>query len=282
MCRARNAGQDEPRRCPSHSDPIQIAKRNERRRKTYQLTKVGSELSKYEFAPLSTPRTFSSTVEAAANESRKEMEQLSPGGYSAVRAFTTNEYQMINPAVYNGAAEKNHYMGQREVDRIHGTVALMDKAFSKIPLKTQVLYRGIDKEERKLKVDSQSASDAGYEVGEVFGVKGFQSTSADPAVAASYAGEKGGVIFEMVAVSGMNVTSLSAWQKETEVLLPRETHWKVVGVHEKANFVYKDEETGLPAKTQKTTVVQVIEVTADGEPVRKRSVPSAFPSKVQE
>lgn len=53
MCRARVAtvpGQ-KPRRCPSHSDPIQIAKRNEARRKTYAAKKQTNSATPAVVAP---------------------------------------------------------------------------------------------------------------------------------------------------------------------------------------------------------------------------------------
>lgn len=65
-------------------------------------------------------------------------------------------------------------------------------------------------------------------LGKTITFDGYQSTTYSPAVASQYS--NGGILFEVKTPEGMNIKSVSKFESEEEVLLPRETKYMVVGV----------------------------------------------------
>lgn len=119
-----------------------------------------------------------------------------------------------------------------------------------------------------------------YKLGDSIEFKGYQSTSASKEVATQFAAHnkpnhegKQAVIFEIKAASGVNIAGLSSFS-EREILLPRNTHLTVVGIHK--NVTYGDKETNAVVD-----VIQVIETTPhppnSGQPYQKTPTATTHP-----
>lgn len=271
MCRARVPGQD-PKRCPSHKNPRQVQARNERRREVYRVSREGLDTSTHRFPPLGKMRAYLQTEADFKTASRAELEHLTEEHKAAIREFSSPAYRAISGALYAGHLSEDQ---SGDTEKIKNAITGIDAAFMESPLKNRVVYRGVRKEEKRL-VQSGSAqayAAENYREGEVITVDGYQSTTVDPRVAAGYSSEEGGIMFEMVSLSGMNISDSSEYGGECEVLIPRNTHWKVVGVHEDTDYTFKRLGPLLKPRTIKTTVVQLIEVDEDGSQLTQRSTP---------
>ncbi len=187
---------------------------------------------------------------------------LDKNARTSVRNYTSEDYNAINAAVRGVDAD----MTDANWEAIYGMsretalnqAAWIDRALEEanpLPVGTQ-LFRGFDPlaaipdlnaEYRALPHDEfldpaaqrqiiQPWLDKNAVPGEVIspGGGGFQSFSLDPAVAADVTmQERVGVVYRVVdAVTGSPVSSLSAVKKEQEVLVGRETAYRVRAVHE--------------------------------------------------
>jgi hypothetical protein len=71
-----------------------------------------------------------------------------------------------------------------------------------------------------------------YPIGTEFSDKAFVSTSKDVAAAldASTGKESGGMVFRILGGKGLDVGAMSRFADETEVILPRGSRFRVVGI----------------------------------------------------
>lgn len=100
-----------------------------------------------------------------------------------------------------------------------------------------------------------------YTLGQEVKFDGYQSTTASPAVGAGYASGHG-ILFEIKTSSGLNASSISHYDMEQEVVLPRDSRYMVVGYHDSAKFKYSEngEYTGVTT----LHVIQLVEITEEG------------------
>jgi hypothetical protein len=103
----------------------------------------------------------------------------------------------------------------------------LDSAIAKSPLPPDTkLYRGISKDALKSLIQGDEIS-----IGQEFSDKGFLSTSTDPNVA--HMNGFGGVVLSIETGEGQNGLDMSAFNEnkhEKEVLLPRGTKLKIIGI----------------------------------------------------
>jgi hypothetical protein len=144
----------------------------------------------------------------------------------------------------------------------------VDSAMLKAPGQQRILYRGMSKSHEAFdKYSSVSKFVAkNYPLGQEVKFDGYQSTSYSPLIADTYCGdgEGNGLMFEIKAASGINLTSISEYATEEEVLLPRDARYMVVGIHEGVSFDAAGPNGKQWAKNPNTTIVQLVEITEDG------------------
>ena len=167
---------------------------------------------------------------------REAVEKMGERDRKALREYTSGEidYRGINAAMRSGKALKGK--SKRDFERVS---AAIEKA-GKLPEGTRV-YRGLHlSAEQKQAFIAQLAKQA--ESGEAVELSGLQSTSADPAVAASFSrGGEQPVVLEIVAQSGAYLGDVSAFDiaarkhngtPENEVLLPHGKRYRVIAVQQ--------------------------------------------------
>lgn len=146
----------------------------------------------------------------------------------------------------------------------------VDSAFSKAAGKQRIVYRG-----ERLSADHFGEHENVREyvanelaLGSKVSFKGVQSTSTDRNSARRYCGgyETDGIMYEIRTPSGINITAVSSFDYEQEVLLPRNSQYRVVGVH------YTDGAT----RSATNAIIQLVEVDDDdnirtGQNLRKEN-----------
>jgi hypothetical protein len=149
------------------------------------------------------------------------------------------------------------------------TVTKIDLAMSNSHKQQRVLYRGMAADHSAF-LDSgvESYVDKNMSLGQEVIFDGYQSSSYSPTVAADYSGNNG-LVFEIRTPSGINLTGISAFPSEREVLLPRNTRYMVVGVHKKVEWTGSSPsmwngESRVKEERSNTTVVQLVEITEEG------------------
>ena len=223
------------------------------------------------------------------SQSKQEMKILTKKQEDAIYGFTHQDYTWVNGGLFGKKVlfsldrlEDDAFTGGGEAStkEMVERVNLMDAAFAKSPLRERIVYRGKGVNSPRFKQGDQTPDEyikENYALGSEIVFDGYQSTSLDPTIAGSWAGE-GGIIFEMKSRSGINVTSASHWQEESEVLLPRSSRWKVVSVRKnqifRTNHIEKDYQ-----QADGMTVIQMVEVGEDGKELTQRTVPEKFTIK---
>lgn len=128
---------------------------------------------------------------------------------------------------------------------------------AKAPRKrTRTLYRGVQQGGTGASgqpVEAWASQEA--HLGEKVTFDGYQSTSSSFSIASeTYASDDSSVIFEIRTPEGVNLTSISSYQEEQEVLLPRKSTYVIVGKHDVIR------PTGRTA-----TIIQMVAVNSDNE-----------------
>lgn len=143
---------------------------------------------------------------------------------------------------------------------LNGYVGTVDEAFSKADGKQRVVYRGenFKSGEGRFQAykNSQEYVQANFALGTKVSFKGLQSATIDMSIAADYTvdGDEddnsvgAGVLYEIRTPSGISLSEVSQFKQEAEVLIPRNTQYRVVGVH------------AAMMKGKPISVVQMIEV----------------------
>jgi hypothetical protein len=194
--------------------------------------------------------------------SEAEIEPLTSIQSRALNMFTTKNYRWINKALYNRDSDHEEYMKRSEelsdfletttddgeysfplygsdtvTTSMHDNiVSHIDAALDKAPKKQRIVYRG-ETEANGGTIPSGNRSikewlEQNIEVGKEVKFDGYQSTTADYSSAQHYArSPTGGVIYEILTPEGINVTSVSRYEEEKEILLPRQARYMVVGIH---------------------------------------------------
>ena len=242
---------------------------------------IEDEWRHYGFKAPSAPRIYTDFANDSFEKSEREIAQLSVGQQNALSFFTSqHNYRWLNQALFNGGELREtdesaaSYISVSELSReqtndrdviasqslLKDITKNMDDAFVAVAPMTRFLYRGVDS--TALFDDSADEYVAqSYELGTEFVIDGYQSASADPSIGVKYA-NKSGVVLEMKTNSGIATAALSHYQLEDEVILPRSTRWRVVGVHTDQDFTIQFKRG---SSSNKVTLVQLVEIDADGE-----------------
>jgi hypothetical protein len=241
------------------------------------------------------PRAVS--TKTYANMSKREMRALTNSEQNAIRIFTSNQYKWINGALYGkeDCLREDSFWGDLNIKSLDemdpeettvinrmcpsGLIEITDEiddAMMKAPDKERILYRGKSGASPRLAANPMKYVQENYSLGQEVVFDGYQSASVDSGTAAAYSGGNG-IVFEMKTSSGLNATHISHYSEEREVLLPRQTRWKVVGVHKDVKYTtYQDDGK---TKAADAIVVQMIEVDEKGEPLVERQLPKPLTSK---
>jgi hypothetical protein len=233
-------------------------------------------------------------VDALWNASSAELSEDRVADKRAMRTFTSSEYKWINSAlfgegtvlkqedeyqdVYNDIIDPDDvddenpvgYMTRYVNDKgrtdahLEEITRRMDTVLSHAPGQQRIVYRGVNAAHRGF--GPHSVDDFvkyKYPLGQEVKFDGYQSTSYNPDIAAEYASGNG-LVFEILASSGSHVTEVSRFYDEQEVILPRDSRFMVVGVHEKASYRTSSAENKDRIRGS-ITVVQMVEITEAGE-----------------
>jgi hypothetical protein len=232
----------------------------------------GTMRSEYEVAELSEP----------------EIAVMSDDEKTALRMFTSNHYKTINRALYNTNEEYTPLSAEPDDKSLHFQFGKefnlyetyydearfspsfmteltenLDSAFTKSPGYQRTVYRGMSGYNaafRSPDYDSADGTEATHwikknvKLGQEMVFDGYQSSSVDQSIALDYASGDGGVVYEVITSTGINVTKISAYKNEMEVILPRSARYMVVGVHQGVNIGHR----------KNMNVVQMVEINDQG------------------
>lgn len=187
---------------------------------------------------------------------------------SAVYWYTSDGHAIINAYIHkqNGTYDENMgSTGSYKVTKIKNAMASMDAVFAKNKLdKPIVTYRGLAyqnfPEQREdggsTQEDYARFAKERYPEGSVHTFNNYQSTSIDPSKATSFASSE--VVMEIKAKSSIALGSISSWESEKEILINRNTKFKVVAVKENVPY---DARGGFGKRTERPfTVIQLEEI----------------------
>lgn len=173
--------------------------------------------------------------------------KAAPSETKALHAYTTDDvfkpdsYTTINAHLRGTLRDEevNDFAAQSGMkpdeyrDRMRGAITELDRFLSRATLPEPVLVtRGLRLgpaagKEFLARVERCAAS------GEPVQLKGYQSTTVDPSVAAeSFGGGSTGVLLEIAAARGAYVAGISDAPEEAELLLPRDCNYRVAGFRE--------------------------------------------------
>lgn len=251
MCRVNG------RRCPACEDPMKVAARNARRRAAHGK-KNGN--GSHAFKALGRTRLKNFEAESDAfNEMMSEDEQ------DAIRGYTEADYSDIKDYLYQSSIDGDAMEYDFEdMARLETQIAHIDAALEKAPIpeKPRPLYRGVIIPDHVDNIDEWL--DRGYPEGGVIKKKGYLSTSLDPTVALKeYAGlenpndenRQSVVMFEFISKKGAPIGNASSeYENEREVLVQRDSRFKVDSVSKDVPFTFNGEQG-----TKKITIVRLID-----------------------
>lgn len=210
--------------------------------------------------------------------SRKELTDMDKDDKAALRYFTSDNYKWLNKSLFNKETVKNkkkadydgyksfndfrdatdYNIDHQNIDSIKKITKALDKALSKGPKKQRVVYRGVNSYapmyEGKEAADWVSEN---YEVGKEVVFDGYQSSSANVGPALNFSSHNG-IIYEILTPEGANVSSVSEYDTESEVTLPRGQRYTVSSIHK------KDIDTGYMTYNN-VSIVRLVAVNSKGE-----------------
>ena len=194
------------------------------------------------------------------NLSKLELEGLKSEEVKGLRYFTSSAYEWLNEALYtqkikptvtndhNVFDTKDEWhldVLERDENALHQVCNAIDSAMDKAPKKQRVVYRGVSKfsaifgEEDSFANPYDDNERAGalekwvstnLKLGQEIKFDGYQSSTPNKKTAINYANNQG-LMYEILTSEGINVTDVSHFDYEREVLLPRDARYMVVGVH---------------------------------------------------
>lgn len=225
--------------------------------------------------------------------SRAELNDLDERELRALSVFSNSElYEHINVPLYNSTDDEEILQGQYDdvedtVDLLSGDVMSdefedfypeelltkrnyaelinnLDSAIAKGPGEQRVLYRGVSAASGFIMNYYGSVDDYGvddyveknFTLGSEIQFNGYQSSSSNPLIAKRFANEGFGVVCEILTPAGINMSSMSDFDEESEVLLPRQSRYMVVGTH-------KIKRNGK--SPSETNIVQLVAINDKGE-----------------
>ena len=253
---------------------------------------------KYGFTPINKTKPFfqeaALTEEESIQESKRDLFLASESEKKALVYFSTDNYDWVNGALYSkeslpsvkgsranfgdGTVDtqitsvasgeqfaEDQYItpeSERTQEALKEVVNTLDTALDKAPrTKTRLLYRGVQPNGQ---IDGKPAwlwAKQNAPVGKVLKFDGYLSTTSEYETAnKTYASDKESVIFEIRTPEGLNISSISSYSDEQEVLLPRGEQYAVVGNH----YVRRRKDT--PKGSLKgTRIIQLVAINDKGE-----------------
>lgn len=199
---------------------------------------------------------------------------LSPAQKSAIKSYTTGGYRDLNAALREGSALTSEQQAlATQLDSVIQSAGRYDKPVT--------VWRGIntgdvgtpsshdlfmsDNREELIHNSVADYAEQHFKPGNTLQLGGFQSTSfyVEPALSASVSKNSPGLLFEIRTRSGAMLSkNLSNYDDEAELLLGRNTQYRVVGVVRDAKI-----EAGDYGTVHKRTIIQLEDVTT--QPVSK-------------
>lgn len=190
------------------------------------------------------------SVQKASELSSREMNNLSEEERKAVHLFSGDEYLRINSSLYGkqyeGELLKNIETPYSSLEEI---TSVLDSAIKHGSLGDRIVYRGAPPTSTRFNGNVETYVTNNYKVGEEITFSGYQSSTLSPTMATKFA-QEGGVVFQIRASKGLNITGISKYSVEEEVMLPRDSTYVVVGVY--PNFFVETPDT--------TTVAHVVQL----------------------
>jgi hypothetical protein len=228
---------------------------------------------KNEFQGITAVRKRTKSKEVLLTESRDVLKQLTKNELIALKLYSGNLFDDVNRFLEkeqnfhsedtdgNETIENISPLTSRKqnVNKIKRVVKELDSAIAKSKLKEKyVVYRGVSNyvlqqsgakttEEfvRKLKQDKTYTSNA------------YMSTSNNPTIAYDYSNDTG-IIMEILPSSSINLSSSSFFEDEEEVLLPRNSTYRIVNVYKPK--LYEWEHHTRTASSKDITVIQLEQI----------------------
>ena len=275
------------RKCPAHSDPNWIARRNERRRRVYAQdtghvmaseTVVEVVASEPLFNPHQDPsekRLIPTPMDDAARDFnvdahaysskltdpdlRQELIDYTSVSFEPIRDYL-HDKNMVSGKALDLSEERRAEIAAR-VERLDRAIAIADK-----PANDRKLYRGIYVAQAHGDIDNWLHDN--YPVGGVIDQKAYMSSSLNPhqafvfGVTQKDSVPEREIVFEFLTKQGAPLGDETSYmgRKEQEVLLPRNARFQVVAVHRDTDFTYGNNESDTFNRSGKKTIVQLIDV----------------------
>lgn len=229
-------------------------------------------------------RKMKMELEEFRDLSKLEIKDFNKDDIAAVRFFTSNDYEWFNNAIYSkGKSLSVHTVDRdtddpfedvkKEYDRIYiddmdrskkmvnRITEKLDEALAKGPKIQRIVYRGKKAGSKAFNgyENVEEWVDKNAKLGQEVKFDGYQSTTADIEVASLSlysGGYEPGLIYEILTPEGANITHLSNYADEKEVLLPRDSRYMVVGIH-------KNQEKNK--YEQQAHIIQLVAINDKGE-----------------
>jgi hypothetical protein len=299
MCRSKELG---GRRCPQHTDPTKRSAYNARRRELYALRKAILKVSPADarrqllLSP-DEPRLYTNEVHAAAfiKEAHEYYELMmeqtktklgskdlpslgedfeytdEPDELLALHKYSSDGYRTIREYLNGNLAATAPWLDE---SKLEAEVQGLDSALERAPeVEPRLLYRGIRITSDISKDEVSGWLAENFPVGGVVSQANYVSTSVHPQIAANFSdgvwsddGKKS-IVMEIVSSNGAPLGhEISANPGESEVLLPRNSRFKVVAVHENSLFHVNDPKASYDNDLySNVTLIQVVDVTNEAE-----------------
>jgi hypothetical protein len=209
------------------------------------------------FLPPATLRTTAFSKQDGADVIAEETAHLDAATRGALLTYAEFDYADLNNFLRTGRSlERTDRMNELQRE-------LMDQALDRRGLQ-RIVYRREGK---------KSADVAGLTLGDEIVHPAYISTSYDPHTSSEQEDEDfDSVVFEMKTSAGVNISNIAPFE-ETEVVLPRDLRFRVVGIHWNVVFTARKSQVpfdrgqskpGTVSVYRSQTIVQVVEVDADG------------------
>ena len=178
----------------------------------------------------------------------------------AILTYTTSKYHSINGGLRSGKVSKEDAK----------TIKSIDSAMEKSRLKKEMVSYENQKLYRAASIpEVNKALDSGNFKGFEFTEKGYTSTTTDKQIAQNFLRGEGSRLFRVKSPAGTkaaNVSELSNLKGEKEVLIARNTRYKITGVEKtKEKIGYRDPKGKVRYRTKTVEWVTLEVVGQDGE-----------------
>lgn len=279
MCRDKAHG---GRQCPTHSDPNWVKERNNRRRALYAasvgkkadiVTPLMMNPEFYGFKPFEAKRNLFTPLDPEFKVFALETQKCTPSRLTPEEAAAVTEY------TNTGFEDVRDYLNRKDMSFGHNKV-FSEEALSKIQsdiknldsaLATagdaaipRTLYRGMTIPAHIRDVDGWLAEN--FPVNDLFSSPSYMSASLNPAQAVKFSEphtvtEDRAVIIELISRRGASLgDEISAvGVMEQEVLLPRDSKFRVVAIKQDAEFTYGNTESTAMDRKVTRTIIQVVD-----------------------